>query len=150
MNFLSKELLYQKSPQELTSLLYEAAITKLEKAIQDTKEQNYIEANQSYQRVNDILHRLGAGLNYESGIIADQLDAVYNFMADEIVMANLKKDAGKAEEVLTLLKEISDSWNQATKANQTTKPRPSKANPYEQHVMVEEKDHSPNKMEAGK
>ncbi|MFB1082265.1 flagellar export chaperone FliS [Jeotgalibacillus sp. JSM ZJ347] len=147
MNFLSKELLYQKSPQELTSLLYEAAITKLEKAIQDTKEQNYIEANQSYQRVNDILHRLGAGLNYDSGIIADQLDAVYNFMADEIVMANLKKDVTQAEEVLVMLKDISHSWRQATLSSQPMK-RPSKANAYEQHVMVEEK--TPNTMEAGK
>ncbi|AJD92152.1 hypothetical protein JMA_28350 [Jeotgalibacillus malaysiensis] len=150
MDFLSKELLYQKSPQELTSLLYEAAITKLEKAIQDTREQNYIEANQSFQRVNDILHRLGAGLNYESGIIADQLDAVYNFMAQEIVMANLKKDTARAEEVLILLKEIADSWNQAAKASPAAKPRPAKANPYEQHVKVEDHDQSPNKMEAGK
>ncbi|MDZ5711472.1 flagellar export chaperone FliS [Jeotgalibacillus haloalkalitolerans] len=150
MDFLSKELLYQKSPQELTSLLYEAAITKLEKAIQETKDKNYIEANQSFQRVNDILHRLGAGLNYESGIIADQLDAVYNFMAEEIVMANLKKDVARAEEVLILLKEITDSWNQATKASPGAKTRPTKANPYEQHVKVEVQDQSLNKLEAGK
>ncbi|WP_404404914.1 flagellar export chaperone FliS [Jeotgalibacillus malaysiensis] len=147
MNFLSKELLYQKSPQELTSLLYEAAITKLEKAIQDTKEHNYIEANKSYQRVNDILHRLGAGLNYDSGIIADQLDALYNFLADEIVMANLNKDATRAEEVLVILKDISQSWRQATISHQPVR-RPSKTNAYEQHVMVEE--HTTHKMEAGK
>ena len=147
MDFLSKELLYQKSPQELTSLLYEAAITKLEKAIEDTKNDQYIEANKSYQRVNDILHRLGAGLNYDSGIIADQLDAVYNFMAEEIVMANLKKDVSRAEEVLVMLKDISNSWRQAILSNQPAK-RPSKANAYEQHVMVAE--HTTNKLEAGK
>ncbi|TFE03951.1 flagellar export chaperone FliS [Jeotgalibacillus salarius] len=148
MDFLSKELLYQKSPQELTSLLYEAAITKLEKAIQETKEENYIEANQSYQRVNDIFHRLGAGLNYDSGIIADQLDVVYNFMADEILMANLKKDVSRAEEVLSMLKDISSSWSQAMK-NHPVK-RPSKANAYEQHIKVENSEVNSNKMEAGK
>ncbi|WP_227394297.1 flagellar export chaperone FliS [Jeotgalibacillus aurantiacus] len=150
MDFLSKELIYQKSPQELTSLLYEAAITKLEKAIQEIENQNYIEANQLFQRVNDILQRLGAGLNYESGILADQLDAVYNYMADEIIAANLKKDVITATNVLTLLKDISESWNQALKENQPLKPRVSKANLYDQHVMVEEKDHLSNKIETGK
>ena len=51
-----------------------------------------MEANTKLQKVNDLLERLGAGLNYEAGIIADQLDTLYNYMANQVIEGNLKKD----------------------------------------------------------
>ena len=52
--------------------------------IEDINGKNLIDANKKLQKANDILYRLGAGLNYEAGIIADQLDALYNYMAERI------------------------------------------------------------------
>ena len=82
MEFLTDELIYQKNSQEITSLLYEALIDLLNNSIEDIKDKNLIDANKKLQKANDILYRLGAGLNYEAGIIADQLDALYNYMAE--------------------------------------------------------------------
>ena len=42
---ITKEALYQKSPQEITMLLYEACYDNLEKAIEYIDEKNYIDAN---------------------------------------------------------------------------------------------------------
>ena len=81
MEFLTEEIIYKKTPQELTALLYEGIMENLESAIVFIDEQNYIEANKKLQKANDILHRLGVGLKYEAGPIAEQLDTLYNFMA---------------------------------------------------------------------
>ena len=46
MEFLTEEIIYNKTPQELTALLYEGLMENLESAIVFIDEQNYIEANQ--------------------------------------------------------------------------------------------------------
>ena len=65
VEFLTEEIIYKKTPQELTALLYEGLMENLESAIVFIEEQNYIEANKKLQKANDILHRLGVGLKYE-------------------------------------------------------------------------------------
>lgn len=131
--------LHEKTPQELTSLLYESCIDKLERATELIKRQRYVEANRLLQTCNDILYRLGAGLNYEAGIIADQLEAIYNYMAERLIEANLKKDISAIQEVIQLLKTISDAWNEAMKigAKPVTHPVKKKALFYDQDLLYD-------------
>ncbi|QRG67312.1 flagellar export chaperone FliS [Brevibacillus choshinensis] len=110
---LTEQLVHQKSPQELTKLLYTALIEKLESSSKAIKQKNYLEANQLLQNCNDILYRLGAGINYEAGIVADQLEAIYNYMADRIIEANMNKSIAPIDEVLSLIKIVADAWNTA-------------------------------------
>lgn len=120
---LTEEELYQKTPQQLTSLLYESCLNKLERASDSLKQGQHLEANRLLQQCNDILYRLGAGLNYEAGIIADQLDLLYNYMVDRLVVANSRKDHVPIDEVHALLSSIVDSWESACqkgKDQQTT------------------------------
>lgn len=112
---LTDQDLHGKTPQELTSLLYEACIDKLERATVMIKQKQYIQANKLLQGCNDILYRLGAGINYEAGIISDQLEAIYNYMSESLIQANLKKDVTLIEEVIRLLKMINDAWKAAMK-----------------------------------
>lgn len=107
---LTEEALHQKSSQQLTGLLYEACISKLRRASEALKEGRELEANGLLQKCNDILYRLGAGLNYDAGIIADQLDMLYNYMAGRLVEANARKDPGGVDEVLALLLSVAASW----------------------------------------
>lgn len=139
MTLITKEALHKKSPQEITALLYEACINNLEEAKKAIQEKDFILANEKLQKSNDILERLGAGLNYEAGIVADQLDAVYNYMADRIVQANYNKDINAIEEVLNLVKQISTAWHQAMKDNQDTQPKMNKqkVNAYEQTAIYD-------------
>jgi flagellar protein FliS len=110
---LTEQTLFQKSPQEITAILYEACIEKLEKASLAIKQKDFSLANQLLQNGNDILYRLGAGLNYEAGIIADQLEAIYTYMAERLIEANYKKDTELIAEVIRLLKMISVAWDSA-------------------------------------
>ncbi|SDY58224.1 flagellar protein FliS [Evansella caseinilytica] len=136
---ISKEALHKKSPQEITGLLYEACLTNLEDAQVAVKNKDYVKANGHLQKAGDIVHRLGAGINYEAGIIADQLDAVYNYMADRIVEANITKDAAIIDDVIRHLETITSAWQEAMKENQDkqTKEVKQKVNLYEQNSMYE-------------
>lgn len=137
----TESAIHQKSPQEITALLYEACMTNLEDAIIDIENKDYVLANKKLQKSNDILHRLGAGLNYEAGIIADQLDVLYNYMADKIVEANLNKDVAPIKEVLRSLEEISGAWNKAMK-NNSVDPAAAirrKASAYEKSILTEDR-----------
>ncbi len=140
MDFLTKEIIYQKSSQEITSLLYEVLIDTTNEAIDDIKGKQYIDANVKLKRVSDLLERLGVGLNYEAGIMADQLDALYNYMADLVIKANINKEITLLEEVVTISEELATAWRTAikNKSQQPNRQLLKKANAYEKNVMVYE------------
>ena len=138
LDFLSKELVYQKSSQQLTAFLYEAGIQQLQAAIACIEDQQWAEANQKLQKVNDIIERLGAGLNYEAGTIANQLDTLYNYMANQVVTGNLKKDVQLLQEVLTIMEQLSSAWTDAMNMEVKTgqRERFKQTNAYEKNVRV--------------
>ncbi|MBS4219326.1 flagellar export chaperone FliS [Bacillus sp. FJAT-49711] len=142
MDFLSKELIYQKTPQQLTAFLYEACIDHLKEAITCIETKDYPKANTNLQKVNDIIERLGVGLNYEAGIIADQLDTLYNYMANEVILGNLKKDIPILQEVLSIMEQLASSWNEAMQMENTEgqRERFRKTSAYEKNVMVTNRD----------
>ncbi len=142
MDFLTKELIYQKTPQQITALLYEAGIAKLTEAIKQIEANQPLAANENLQKVNDIIERLGAGINYEAGIIADQLDTLYNYMANQVVVGNLKKDVSILQEVLQIMEDIASAWNEAmVSGNQDAqKALHKKTSAYEQNVKVLTRD----------
>ncbi|TWI57876.1 flagellar export chaperone FliS [Halalkalibacter nanhaiisediminis] len=135
--FLTNEALHQKTPQELTALLYEACLTNLEDSLTHIDEKDFIRANEKLQKASDIVHRLGAGINYEAGIVADQLEQVYNYMADKLVEANLKKDKAVVQEVITVLEPIMNAWNEAMKTKRDIQPKTmkQKVNAYENYSV---------------
>ena len=110
---LTEEILHKKTPEELTALLYSACIKSLEQSKVEINNRNYHNANLLLIKANDILYRLGAGINYESGPISDQLEMLYNYIAEKVIQANLQKSVLLIDEVLIVLKMITDAWNAA-------------------------------------
>ncbi|PYZ94389.1 flagellar export chaperone FliS [Salipaludibacillus keqinensis] len=136
---ISNEALHKKTAQEITALLYEACLDHLEEAKMAINELNHTVANEKLQKSSDILYRLGAGLNYEAGIVADQLDSLYNYLADRIVQANYKKDPAIIDEVVNHISIIYAAWSDAMKKNvdQEQKMLKLKKNAYEKNQMFE-------------
>lgn len=110
---LTEKNLMEKSSQELTSILYIGCIEKLQNTIEAINNKDYEQANNLMQKCNDIVYRLGAGIKYEAGLIADQLDNLYNYIAEVLIEANLKKDVKLIEMVLVIMKELSEAWDVA-------------------------------------
>lgn len=136
---ITNEALHKKTPQEITALLYEACFDNLEKAITEINNKQFVDANRYLQKASDIVERLGAGINYEAGIIADQLDSLYNYMADKLIEANYTKNVELIKEVKNILKEIMTAWNEAMKKNVDAQPKvlKQKANAYERTAIYE-------------
>lgn len=125
---LNEEMIHKKSPQELTHLLYKVIIERLNLAIDAINEKKFDKANMHLQKCNDLVYRLGAGINYEAGIISDQLEVLYQYVADTLIEANIKKDVPLIQEVIRIVTDISDAWEQAmqdakesTTANRSTR-----------------------------
>jgi flagellar protein FliS len=139
VTLISKEALHKKSAQEITALLYEACLNNLEAAKAAINEKDLMFANEKLQKASDIVERLGVGINYEAGIIADQLDTVYNYMSDRLIQANYHKDVTAIDEVILLVTQISSAWYQARKSNKDIQPKALKqtANAYEQTAIYD-------------
>nr|WP_096440502.1 flagellar export chaperone FliS [Alteribacter populi] len=136
---ITKEALHKKSPQEVTALLYEACMDRLEEAKARIEANDLVGANHRLQKSSDIFERLGAGLNYEAGIISDQLEVLYMYMADLVVQANYQKNTALIDEVLNLLATLSQAWHQAMNENRDLQPKAAKqkVNAYERSVMYD-------------
>ncbi|WP_148630618.1 flagellar export chaperone FliS [Bacillus sp. E214] len=121
MEFLTEELIVQKSSQELTALLYEGLLTNLYEAIDQIDESNLFQANKSLQRASDIVHRLGVGLRYEAGPITENLDTLYNFLADELIRVNLTKNTDSISFLIKIVETLSTAWNDAMQLKNNAK-----------------------------
>lgn len=136
MEVLTKEILYKKSPQEITAILYEGIISNLEESIELIDAKNYLQANVKIQNANDILHRLGVGLKYEAGPIAEQLDTLYNYMANMLIEANIRKDNAILINALKIIQPIAIAWNEAMKKKSPVQSTLSKrVSAYENSIM---------------
>jgi flagellar protein FliS len=102
-------------PELITSLLYKKLLEKLDAAIMLLPQRRYLEANRAMQHCNDILTRLGFGVKYEAGTLADQLEMLYKYMFDRVYEANLKKDIQMLKEVRRLVRELDFAWTHAMK-----------------------------------
>lgn len=110
---IAKEELYQKKPEEITMLLYQALEENLLAARNAVESKDYTKVNEKCKRANDIVERLGGGINYEAGIIADQLHVLYEYLVEKIMEAAIHKDVAVFDETLLITRRLSDSWKQA-------------------------------------
>jgi len=108
------------TPQELTMILYKVLEESLIQARLAIETKNYQVANQQLQKSNDILTRLGAGINYEAGIIADQLESLYRYLFDLAIQTNLRKDINQVNEMIRIVRILSEAWDTAMNNGKAT------------------------------
>ena len=137
MEVITEEYIIQKSSQELTALLYEGLISRFEEALIQIGQKDMVGANKSLQRANDILCRLGSGLRYEAGPIAENLDSLYNYMAAVTIQANLRKDTEQIKHLKELTETIAITWKSALEKKEQGAAQSviQKVFAYESHVM---------------
>lgn len=108
-------------PGKLVLLLYEGAIRYLGIAIEKIDKGQMEESHNFLVRGKSIIAELMASLNMQKGNeIATSLQALYGYMYDRLIDANLRKDREIVQEVLSLLKTLFDGWskiNQKSKQN---------------------------------
>jgi flagellar protein FliS len=137
LRIYSEQEIMEMKPQELTSLLYQAFLEKLRGAIKALDKGDPVGSNYLLQGCNDILERLGGGINYKAGIIADQLEALYDFCSQKLIEANINKDKEMLEQVLKIMENISQGWFTAMEASNLETGISKRLEYYEDHLYYE-------------
>lgn len=104
----------EADPHRLILMLFDGAATALNMAHMAMTEGNIPAKGTAISKAIDIISNgLNASLDPEQGgQLAEQLSALYDYMASRLLWANLKNDVKALEEVQALLAEIQGAWRQ--------------------------------------
>ena len=72
-------------------------------------------AHNSITRTQDIFTELKVTLDTSAGEWAEQMFNIYSFINDRLLQANIKKDEAIMDEVIPLIEEVRNIWNEAYK-----------------------------------
>ncbi|MBI3432844.1 MAG: flagellar export chaperone FliS [Hydrogenophilales bacterium] len=102
------------SPHQLITMLYEGAELAVRMAIKHIQEGNLVKKSAAITQASAIiLEGLRAALDHkQGGEIAQQLDALYDYMSKRLMLAHLNNQTAPLEEVLGLLRELHGAWLQ--------------------------------------
>ncbi|HCZ06330.1 MAG TPA: flagellar export chaperone FliS [Thermotogae bacterium] len=104
------------SPAKLVSMLYEGAIKFIDEAVEAINSEDFIKANEKIKRVQDIVLELNLALDMErGGALAQNLRALYNYVFQRLIQANVKKDNDILKEVRGIISDLNSTWKEAMK-----------------------------------
>ena len=100
-------------PERLVVMLYDGAHRFLFQAAHAMRSGDISVMNERMQRAEAILSELRQTLNFEEGgEIAGRLESIYTFCQRHLLEARIKRDPKKVEQVMKLLAELRDAWEQ--------------------------------------
>lgn len=101
------------NPHKLIVMLFDGAITALAGALQHMQTGNVAEKGQAISKAISIIDGgLRASLDKNAGgSIAQNLDSLYEYMGNRLVLANLENKPAILEEVLGLLRDLKSAWD---------------------------------------
>lgn len=101
------------SPHRLVQMLYEGALSKLAEAKGAIERKDIEMRSNLLSKVSAIVLELSASLDKEKGgELSENLDDLYLYMREQLMLANLNNDAAKIDEVHDLLLELKEAWDQ--------------------------------------
>ncbi|WP_422658576.1 flagellar export chaperone FliS [Paenibacillus sp. EC2-1] len=103
------------SKPKLLIMLYDGAIRFVRSGIEGIEEQNIEKTNTNLCKAQAIIHELISSLNFDYPISKDLL-SIYDYMVNQLIVANVKKSTNSATEVLEHLTELREAWIEASKA----------------------------------
>ena len=102
------------SPHQLIVMLYDGAELAVRMAIKHMNEGDLAKKSAAITKASTIiLDGLRAALDFrQGGDLAQQLDALYDYMNKRLMLAHLNNQSAPLEEVLGLLRELRGAWQQ--------------------------------------
>ena len=102
------------SPVQLIVALFDKSEQELKKALYYIENSDFENVNKSLTKVQNIVLTLNGSLKmkYE---ISEQLSALYDYLYEQLVQANIHKDAEIVRQLLPFFSELKDSFVQVGK-----------------------------------
>jgi flagellar protein FliS len=112
------------SPAHMVLMLYDGAISFMERALMGFNHKDPLEFNQTINnnvlRAQAIIHEMNARLDMErGGEISDNFRRLYNYFNLRLQQANLKKKKEPLEEVLGHVRGLRESWAEMLRRGQS-------------------------------
>jgi flagellar protein FliS len=108
-------------PLKLVIMLYDGAITFLEKSIEYAENKDIKNKNIYANKARDIILELNNSLNLEvGGEMASNLKRLYFFMNRHLFQANLKNDMQGMREVILMLSDLREVWQDISNQKENT------------------------------
>lgn len=100
------------SPHQLITLLFDGILVAITKAKQHMLNKEILEKNEAISKATLLIDSgLRAALNMEQGgELASNLDDLYNYMLNRLMIAHLNNQPELLDEVYGLLTDIKDAW----------------------------------------
>lgn len=98
------------SPAQLILILYDALIKSVIQAQEFIREARMEAAHGKLIKAQDIVAELAGSINLEAGPLAQNLLGLYQFMIEELIKANIKKDEKILEPVLDMVGHLRSAW----------------------------------------
>ena len=99
------------SPGDVIIMLYDGAISFLERAKQKIIEKDYAQKGILISKAMDVIGELDGSLNIDKGgNLAENLHSLYFFCNTHLLQANLKMDTEKIDKVITILTDLRDAF----------------------------------------
>lgn len=102
------------SPHQLILMLYDGAELAVRMAIRHMNDHDQPKKSAAISKASSIiLEGLRAALDlHQGGAIAQQMDALYEYMNQRLMLAHIHNQIAPLEEVLGLLRELHEAWRQ--------------------------------------
>lgn len=114
-NIYKNNSINYSSKEQLLLMLVEGAVKFAKIGRQAIVDSDIKKCNDALQRTQDIFLELMVSLDQSAGDWAVQLYRVYAFINEQLVQANLKKDVQIMDEIMPLIEDVRDTWNEAYK-----------------------------------
>lgn len=99
------------SPLRLIIMLYDGCLRNVDLAKQYMDSGDVFKRNEAIQRAQKIVGELMSCLDMQAGSeIAKSLFALYSFVYNRLLEANIEDNASKLDEVTQVLSELRESW----------------------------------------
>lgn len=106
------------SPEQILLMLFDGAIRFVRQAVTGLEEGNLTPFHHGIKKSMAIITEFSNSLDHSiGGEIAEDLDALYHFMIQELTLANLHKDVEKLQVVEKLLVDLRATWGEAVEVN---------------------------------
>lgn len=109
------------SKEQLLLMLLDGAVKYTKVARIAIVEKNMVRAHKELIRVQDIFLELMITMDKSSGKYMEDMYNVYEFIKNELVKANIKKDVKIIDNILPVIEEVRDMWHEADKRIKTGK-----------------------------
>ena len=118
MNMYSNDYLQNQiataSREQLLIMFYDGAIRFLGQAKQAIENKDITGRTYGINKASAIISELSATLDHKiGGKVAEDLDALYAYMLNELNLANMRNDGNRLEAVIVMLSDLRKTWIEA-------------------------------------